>query len=56
MLQVLKPQIVVADASNYKTIQKYWKKSCESKNPFHAIGEKGFFKLIEIIFLRIPFA
>jgi competence protein ComEC len=31
MLQVLKPQIVVADASNYKTIQNHWKVSCESK-------------------------
>jgi competence protein ComEC len=46
MLQVLKPQIVVADASNYKTIQNHWKVSCEKqKIPFHAIGEKGFFKL-----------
>jgi competence protein ComEC len=46
MLQVLKPKMVVADASNYKTIQKHWKNSCEKqKIPFHAIGEKGFFKL-----------
>jgi competence protein ComEC len=41
MLQVLKPQIVVADASNYKTIQNHWKVSCE-KQKNHAIGEKGF--------------
>jgi len=46
MLKELQPKIVVADASNYKTIQKYWKESCEKqKIPFHAIGEKGFFKL-----------
>jgi competence protein ComEC len=46
MLQLLKPKMVVADASNYKTIQKHWKKSCEKqKIPFHAIGEKGFYKL-----------
>jgi competence protein ComEC len=46
MLKELQPKIVVADASNYKTVQKYWKQSCEKqKIPFHAIGEKGFFKL-----------
>jgi competence protein ComEC len=46
MLQILQPKMVVADASNYKTIQKHWKNSCEKqKIPFHAVGEKGFFKL-----------
>jgi competence protein ComEC len=46
MLQILKPRLVVADASNYKTLQKYWKSTCEKqKIPFHAVGEKGFFKL-----------
>lgn len=46
MLHLLKPKMVVADASNYKTLQKYWKASCEKqKIPFHAVGEKGFFKL-----------
>jgi competence protein ComEC len=46
MLQVLKPQIVVADASNYKTIQTYWWK-LGNKTPFHAIGEKGFLNQTE---------
>jgi competence protein ComEC len=46
LLQELKPKLVVADASNYRTIQDRWKKSCEKgKIPFHAIAEKGFFKL-----------
>ena len=46
MLQNLKPKAVVADASNYKTILKYWQLSCaKQKIPFHATGEKGFFKL-----------
>jgi competence protein ComEC len=46
MLLLLKPRMVVADASNYKTLQTYWKASCEKqKIPFHAIAEKGFFKL-----------
>jgi hypothetical protein len=40
MLQVLKPQIVVADASNYQTIN--IGKSCEKQKTLHAIGEKGF--------------
>ena len=41
----VKPKIVVADASNYKTIQKLWKSSCEKKKiPFHATVEKGFYK------------
>lgn len=46
MLQILKPKIVVADASNYSTIQNNWKESClKQKIPFHATAEKGFFKL-----------
>jgi competence protein ComEC len=46
MLQLLKPKMVIADNSNYKNIQKHWRQSCEKqKIPFHAIGEKGFFKL-----------
>jgi competence protein ComEC len=46
MIQELKPKIVVADASNYKTLQKYWAKSCEKQNiPFHSISEKGYYIL-----------
>jgi competence protein ComEC len=46
MLQNMSPKIVVADASNYKTIQKLWKKSCEKqKIPFHTTAEKGFYSL-----------
>lgn len=46
MLKTLKPKIVVADASNQKKIQKYWKASCEKhKIPFHATAEKGFYIL-----------
>jgi competence protein ComEC len=45
-LQITKPKIVVADASNYRNIQKLWKASCQKeKIPFHAIGEKGFYRL-----------
>ena len=46
LFQTVSPKIVVADASNYKTIQKLWKATCaKQKIPFHATGEKGFYKL-----------
>ena len=46
ILLTMKPKIVVADASNFKNIQKNWKASCEKhKIPFHATAEKGFYKL-----------
>jgi competence protein ComEC len=45
-LQTIKPKMVVADASNYKTIQKQWKATClKQKIPFHATSEKGYYKL-----------
>ncbi|WP_281336651.1 ComEC/Rec2 family competence protein [Flavobacterium eburneipallidum] len=45
-LKYAKPKIVVADASNFKNIQKLWKATClKQKIPFHATGEKGFFRL-----------
>ncbi|MFV5691105.1 ComEC/Rec2 family competence protein [Flavobacterium sp. LT1R49] len=46
LFQTVKPGIVIADASNYKTVQKYWKATCnKQKIPFHATGEKGFYTL-----------
>lgn len=45
-LQTTKPKMVVADASNFRTIQKLWKATClKEKIPFHATGEKGFYRL-----------
>jgi competence protein ComEC len=45
-LQIIKPKMVVADASNYTTIQQQWKATClKEKIPFHATGEKGFYRL-----------
>jgi len=45
-LQTTKPKIVVADASNYKSIQKLWKATClKAKIPFHTTTEKGFYRL-----------
>lgn len=46
LLQSVKPKIVVADASNFKTIQKLWKATClKKKIPFHTTAEKGFYRL-----------
>lgn len=46
MIQLLAPKMVVADASNYKTIQKYWNKTCKKqKIPFYYTGEKGYYIL-----------
>ncbi|RUT71135.1 ComEC family competence protein [Flavobacterium cupreum] len=46
MLLELKPKIIVADASNSYSIQKYWKLTCLKKRiPYHSTGEMGFYKL-----------
>lgn len=46
LFQKFRPELVVADASNYKTYIKIWKATCEKqKIPFHATGEKGFYRL-----------
>jgi competence protein ComEC len=45
-LQTTKTKMVVADASNFRTIQKLWKATCiKEKIPFHATVEKGFYRL-----------
>ena len=45
-LQDIQPKMVVADASNFRTIQKLWKATClKEKIPFHATAEKGFYRL-----------
>ncbi|MEO0038175.1 MAG: hypothetical protein RIQ59_1386 [Bacteroidota bacterium] len=46
VLQMVKPKLVVADASNYRLYCKLWKVTCEKeKIPFHSTDEKGFYKL-----------
>ncbi len=46
LLTTLKPKMVVADASNYKTTLKSWELSCrKQKIPFHVTAEKGYYKL-----------
>lgn len=42
VLAFLKPTLVIADGSNYKSDIARWKKSCEKQRiPFYATGEKG---------------
>lgn len=46
LLAEYKPEIIVADGSNYKTYIEGWKAACEKqKIPFHATGEKGFYRI-----------
>lgn len=46
LLLDLKPKIIVADASNYKSYVKRWQATCkQQKIPFHATAEKGFYRL-----------
>ena len=46
LLQIYKPRTIVADGSNYKSYVSRWKATCEKeKIPFHATGEKGFYRL-----------
>jgi competence protein ComEC len=46
LLQMYKPEMIVSDASNFKTYIKVWEATCrKEKIPFHATGEKGFFRL-----------
>lgn len=46
LLKTLHPKQVVADATNYTSMQKQWEATCKKqKIPFHATAEKGFFKL-----------
>ena len=46
LTQQINPKIIVADGSNYKSYVAHWKATClKEKIPFHATGEKGFYRL-----------
>lgn len=46
ILQVSKPKMIIADASNFKTYAARWKATClKEKIPFHSTVEKGFYRL-----------
>lgn len=45
-LRTIQPKMVIADGTNYKSIQQYWRTTCiNEKIPFHFTNEKGFYKL-----------
>ncbi|WP_310554377.1 ComEC/Rec2 family competence protein [Flavobacterium sp.] len=46
LLTELKPKIIIADASNYKTYVAVWKATCSNKKIlFHSTYEKGFYRI-----------
>ena len=46
LIQDVSPKLIIADKSNYKNSIKLWETTCrKEKIPFHAIAEKGFYKL-----------
>ena len=46
LIQDVSPKVIIADKSNYKNSIKRWETTCrKEKIPFHAIAEKGFYKL-----------
>jgi competence protein ComEC len=46
LIHEIKPKEIIADKSNYKNALKAWKATCrKEKIPFHAIAEKGFYRL-----------
>lgn len=46
LLYKVKPEIVIADGSNFKSAVARWKATCEKRKiPFHATAEKGFYAL-----------
>ncbi|TXI62178.1 MAG: ComEC family competence protein [Flavobacterium sp.] len=46
LIHEIKPKEIIADKSNYKNTIKLWEATCRKKKiPFHAIAEKGFYRL-----------
>ena len=46
LIDSLHPELIISDASNYKTYQKRWSLTCETKKiPFHQTDLKGAFVL-----------
>ena len=46
ILKESKPEIVIADASNYRNVVERIRQTClQQKIPFHAVAEKGFYRI-----------
>ena len=45
-LAAYQPEVVIADASNYRNVVEKLRKTCDQKKiPFHAVAEKGFYRI-----------
>ena len=46
LIALVQPKLIIVDKSNYKNNVKLWEATCKKeKIPFHAIAEKGFYRL-----------
>ncbi len=46
LIKTTQPKVIIADKSNYKKSIKRWEATCrKAKIPFHAIAERGFYRL-----------
>jgi len=46
LIKSTQPKVIIADASNFKSLQKRWNVTClKAKIPFHSTSEKGFYIL-----------
>jgi competence protein ComEC len=46
LIEKLQPKLIIADASNYKSVINYWRISCDKKGiPFYYTGENGAYVL-----------
>ncbi len=46
LINVTQPKVIIADKSNYRKNIRAWESTClKAKIPFHAIAEKGFYRL-----------
>jgi len=44
LIDILQPELIISDGSNYKSYQNRWEATCKTKNiPFHKTSEKGAF-------------
>ncbi len=46
LIKDVNPKLIIADKTNYRNLLKVWSATCQKeKIPFHAIAEKGFYRL-----------
>ncbi len=46
IIKMYNPKVIIADGSNYKSVVKLWKQTCQKLQiPFHSTAEKGYYKI-----------